>query len=826
MATQTIDIRVVDKASVALKGIGQKLNGLNKGLLGVNRIAAVAGTALAAIGGGNLIKNIVTTTSRYEDLRTTLSSVTGSAMEGAKAFKFVSDFSTQTQFGVEELAVAYTKLKANGLEPNIQLLTTFTDAAAVTTDQLGSLTAITDFYTRSLQSQTVELTDLERLADRGLPVYDIIKEKLGIARSEISKFSKEAGNTEKIVKALGDGINERFGGATQARLENLSTRFSNLRIAIDNASDAVGRQGFGLALGEATQEITDLFTKNEAFIKQVGLKLTKAFLITKDAIKLVIGNVEFLGKAFIAFFALKVAVAFGALAFTIGSVLVKALVVASRAFAAFTAVMKANPIIRAATVIIAGVELLTGKISDMASELASIGGEAALDALENGFTALAPKVGLNVDAINEFKNGLATSDQRALELQNRMNELANESDKLPPKINETGDAITDAADKTKHLINGVEVTKKAFEDLGNVITETLTNQSSIDAAISKYNQLFRLIHEGISLEKQALEERDKLASDPTAQKAALANARSRIKDEIDAFVGMYDQKTALENEYNNQISEISYLLAQTKIGHLQLEVDEIAILNNAMVELERKKTKEIAEIQSAAIDERIRKELNASKSILASRLSAEDRSFLQAKGNKERQEQITNDRIEFEKKSTADQYQFGIQQAGEFFSALGSANKKAFEAAKAFNIANAIMNTYAGATKALATYPPPFNFIAAAAVVASGLAQVSAIRSQQYTGRQRGGALQIGQGTVVGEDGPEIIVPKQPGTVIPREVAEAMNGMDRGSENVIVNFNINTVDAEGFDDLLIQRRGTITGIINQALQKRGKQGVV
>ena len=92
---------------------------------------------------------------------------------------------------------------------------------------------------------------------------------------------------------------------------------------------------------------------------------------------------------------------------------------------------------------------------------------------------------------------------------------------------------------------------------------------------------------------------------------------------------------------------------------------------------------------------------------------------------------------------------------------------------------------------------------------------------------QRGGALQVGQGTLVGEDGPELIVPKQPGTVIPREVAEAIGDMGgRGSENVIVNFNINTVDAEGFDELLIQRRGTITGIINQALQKRGKQGVV
>ena len=41
-----------------------------------------------------------------------------------------------------------------------------------------------------------------------------------------------------------------------------------------------------------------------------------------------------------------------------------------------------------------------------------------------------------------------------------------------------------------------------------------------------------------------------------------------------------------------------------------------------------------------------------------------------------------------------------------------------------------------------------------------------------------------------------------------------------------VNFNINTVDAAGFDQLLIQRKGTITQIINNAMNNQGKMGVV
>jgi hypothetical protein len=41
-----------------------------------------------------------------------------------------------------------------------------------------------------------------------------------------------------------------------------------------------------------------------------------------------------------------------------------------------------------------------------------------------------------------------------------------------------------------------------------------------------------------------------------------------------------------------------------------------------------------------------------------------------------------------------------------------------------------------------------------------------------------------------------------------------------------VNFNINTVDAAGFDQLLASRKGLITSIINNAMNNQGKMGVV
>jgi phage tail tape-measure protein len=164
-------IRVVADTSQAERALGK----LNKNVLTLGGAARAAAGAIAAVATGGLIRSIVQTTMRFQDLRTTLNSVTGSAQKGADAFDFISKFATQTQFGVEDLTTTYIKLQTAGITPTTELLTTFTDAAAVTTDQVGSLQAITDLFSRTTAGG-LGLEDLNRLVDRGLPVFDILQE--------------------------------------------------------------------------------------------------------------------------------------------------------------------------------------------------------------------------------------------------------------------------------------------------------------------------------------------------------------------------------------------------------------------------------------------------------------------------------------------------------------------------------------------------------------------------------------------------------------------------------------------------------------------------
>ena len=206
---------------------------------GVSQDFRRVGQALAAIGGVAAARGIINVTARFEDLQDSLAAVTGGAEEGARAFEFIQNFATSSQFSVEDLTSVFIRLQASGITPTTELLTRFTDAAAVTTDQIGALNAISDLYSRTTAGG-LGLEDLNRLADRGLPVFRILQEELGLSRLEISRFGQSAEGASTILRALETGIDEAFGGATADRLDNTSTLISNLGIEFRNLQDDIG----------------------------------------------------------------------------------------------------------------------------------------------------------------------------------------------------------------------------------------------------------------------------------------------------------------------------------------------------------------------------------------------------------------------------------------------------------------------------------------------------------------------------------------------------------------------------------------------------------
>ena len=83
----------------------------------------------------------------------------------------------------------------------------------------------------------------------------------------------------------------------------------------------------------------------------------------------------------------------------------------------------------------------------------------------------------------------------------------------------------------------------------------------------------------------------------------------------------------------------------------------------------------------------------------------------------------------------------------------------------------------------------------------------------------KGGAVAKGQPVIVGERGAELFIPNQTG-----QITQSARGTNAGAVNV--NFTINAVDTAGIDRLLVERRGTISRIINESVNERGSSNLI
>ena len=83
----------------------------------------------------------------------------------------------------------------------------------------------------------------------------------------------------------------------------------------------------------------------------------------------------------------------------------------------------------------------------------------------------------------------------------------------------------------------------------------------------------------------------------------------------------------------------------------------------------------------------------------------------------------------------------------------------------------------------------------------------------------KGGAVSKGKPVVVGERGAELFVPNSSGQI-------QQNARGTGGGTVNVNFNIEAIDSSSFSNVLVENRGMITSIINNALNEKGRRELI
>ena len=185
------------------------------------------------------------------------------------------------------------------------------------------------------------------------------------------------------------------------------------------------------------------------------------------------------------------------------------------------------------------------------------------------------------------------------------------------------------------------------------------------------------------------------------------------------LIELTESQTEAENE--RAISQQEFLAEQIEGEYLRLEA-----------------LKAVAEEEARLEEERLTKKRNQYKQGTQAYVDANNELLSFQQENNQKQVELERD-LQLAKQQL-------VSDALSNLVAIVGANSKF---GKAIAVVQAIRDTYAGANKALSASPPPFNFIAAAATVAAGIANVKQITATDepstpsFAGSRGGGSVSV-----------------------------------------------------------------------------------
>ena len=242
-------------------------------IAGMAKNAALAITGTLVAGVGALIKK----GAEMETLRTGFISIAGGANKAAAIVKELNEFTATTPLRLEQVSTAARQLLAVGtkrsaLQTELRMLG---DIAASSGNSIEDIAAI---FAKVKAKGKVELENLNQLAERGIPIFDQLRQVTGDANME---FGAGAVSVEDFNTALANMTAE--GGLAAGAMENLSNTVEG---RISTLLDNVGLELAGFA--EKTG-VTDAFS---AMLKETTEALEGVSGVTQTDLAAALGQAE------------------------------------------------------------------------------------------------------------------------------------------------------------------------------------------------------------------------------------------------------------------------------------------------------------------------------------------------------------------------------------------------------------------------------------------------------------------------------------------------------------------------------------------------------
>ena len=269
-------IRAVNKTQAAFAQVGQGVDNMDRRMKkfsgGLNRLGGLFASAFVG-------KQITDTITKFERLEASLRTVTGSADKASVAFGFIEKFAAETPFQLEEVVDAFIKLKALGLAPSEEALTSYGNTATAMGKSLNQMIeAVADATTG----------EFERLKEFGIKSRVQGEQVTFTFQGVSTTVGKNAKEIEGYLQSIG---NVQFAGAMKEQAGTLNVALSNMGDAFSKLVKAIGDAG-----------LTDILIFIADKVRWLAQVITDSIEPFKLGFKAFIAEVIKFGNLFIAVF--------------------------------------------------------------------------------------------------------------------------------------------------------------------------------------------------------------------------------------------------------------------------------------------------------------------------------------------------------------------------------------------------------------------------------------------------------------------------------------------------------------------------------------------
>ncbi len=183
--------------------------------------------ALLGLGLGYLAKQAIGVASGFQDMRVSLDTITKG--KGVEWFEKLNKWALKMPINTGKAIQAFTQMRAMGLKPTIADMTTLVDTASALGGGADTMMSISQALGQMKTKGQASMEQLIRLAERGVPVFEILKEQLKLTDDELQNLATSGREVDEVIAAIVRGMDERFGGQSTKIAEKWSGLTESLK---------------------------------------------------------------------------------------------------------------------------------------------------------------------------------------------------------------------------------------------------------------------------------------------------------------------------------------------------------------------------------------------------------------------------------------------------------------------------------------------------------------------------------------------------------------------------------------------------------------------